>query len=367
MPSKFSVLFTLLFLILPFMNLSADSSGEIAVLIAEKKGVDSLHQSFINIINDSIDLELQIEDFQSIPHPSSFLKEMYGIAASKGASYIIDSDLILKSDTIQFTLSAYRVADQMPVHQESGKHKIDLDLDQSVRVTASILVNAIKADSRINRDLLITFAAEDKIDGTLESAGGDESDDAQVPAEPEKKEETEVGDSEKSPESSRDMGAFKKFYFSAGFAPFMTTGDASQYFTMGMAPEGHLSRRFKIPSGYLSLGVFGSWNMIEASGVLYDSKINFISAGPELRYGAYINQTMDLYFSMGGGMTLFRMDRDEDGIEQTFVPYAAGGLGLNFNFSSFMGLYISSTFFVYFEESITITGFLPAIGIHFRV
>ena len=351
MDIKRSLLLTFLFLFVSLLPFFAASPGEITVLIAEKVGEDSLHQSFIDIINDSIDLELKIEDFRSIHHTSSFLNEMYGIAASKGASYIIDSDLVLQSSSINFTLTAYRVADQMPVHQESGKHKIDLDLDQSVRVSASILVNAIKADSRINRDLLIQSDPDLKAE-ELDSEEIIHSEDP-----------VELQEGMTVPQSR----PFKKISISAGYAPFMTTGEASQYFTLGMAPEVHLAFRIKNPSGYWSIGFFGSWNMIDASGVLFDSQIDFIAAGPELRYGADINPFLDLYFSMGGGMSLFRMNRNEEGNKQTYVPYAAGGLGLNFNFTTFMGLYLSSSYCVYFEESLYITGFLPAIGIHIRV
>ena len=323
--------FALLVFFSSFLFASEESSGFISVMITEQKKAERLNKSFLDIINSSIELELKIKQFASYRKDVDTLPGLYEKALKENTSYIILTEVQIDAEELKYIMAVYRAADQFPVYETSRTVTINFYLDQAVKESASILVQAMIADSLANPDKIVRKSPEVLPVG--EAAG-------------------------ESPVSF--------FSLSLGFGPYLTNGEASSYFTTGLAPEFHADFNFKTPGGYWSLGIFGSYNLAEARGVLFDADLQFASVGPELQYAIRFNPVLDLFYNITGGYTILIVNPNDEGIRIASFPFASGRVGLNINIFKHAGLYLSAGYLVYFEQSVVITGLLPSLGLHLR-
>ncbi len=332
--------FLVLMFFSPFILTGEDDlSGQITVMIAEKTEVDNLNKSFLELLYNSLELELKIDGFVSFRQEWDELDKLYNLAIRKESSYIIDAAVNVTDDILTYVLTVYRTQRMEQIYNKSEEKKINFSLDEELRNSAETMVLQIRKDMQDHPESLFL------------------------------KEEVEVRDVEKEEEKEilRNTQPVKPFSFSAGFAPFMTSGEASRYFTMGMAPEFHSSFNLENSSGYWSFGVFGSYNSVKAEGILFDADLQFLSVGPEIQYTGVMSRMMEVFYSLSGGITLLMIGSGSSEGEIITVPYGCAGLGMYLNFLPGFGMYLSMGYMIYFEQSIVISGFTPAIGLRMRV
>ena len=157
------------------------------------------------------------------------------------------------------------------------------------------------------------------------------------------------------------------FTFSASFSPFLTTGEATSYFTLGMFPDIYAGYCFFTSYGYFSLGLTTSLNYFKAEGILLPSDNLLISLGPEIRLGFDANSFPDMFLRFTGGASLFMMNRNNEGYKNTIIPFISGGPGINLNITRSFGIVITTNYSLYFETSVLITGFSPSAGVYLRL
>ncbi len=305
--------------------------------------------SFKDIIIDSISFELKETELGTIISEDINNKDqLLLLAKQKKASFLIKSSYLSDEKFLTLNLNCYRTQDGALLHSISNTSKIDLELDSVIRKTAKELITFIKQDIKNNPDLVYfnteTEAKIEIVDNINENSG-------QV----------------QTKEKPLNDVKFRHFIFSTEFLSFMTTGNASSYFTNGLGLGLHTAYNFQTTFGYLGLGIGSTSFYFEAEGILLSSENFFISAGPEIILGISANQLLDIFFRLNSGATLFIMNRNNEGYESTIIPFVSGGMGMTLNITPGFGIVLSTTYSLYIESSILITGFSPSAGIYLRL
>ena len=265
--------------------------------------------------------------------------------------------------------------DGVLLHSINNTSKIDLDLDSVIRKIAKELIVVIKQNIKNNPNLIYfdTEAVKE-----IELVENDE--DISLDNVSEKSDQVQTGEEtplENSAEENNSQDQtippivkpedFRHFIISTGFTPFMTTGNASNYFTFGLGPDLHTAYNFQTSFGYFGLGIYSSLIYFKAEGLIISSENFLISAGPEIRLGIDANPFLGIFFQINGGGTYFMMNKNDEGYEGTVIPFVSGGMGMTLNISSGFGIAISTNYSLYIESSILITGFSPSAGIYLRL
>ena len=327
-------------------------SENIDILLSTSTADETEQYSFNNVIIESISFELREAEFGIIISDDINNKEqLLLLAKQKKASFLIKSSYLRVEKSLTLNINCYRTKEGTLLHSISKTSKIDLDLDSVIREIAKELIIFIKQDIKNNPDL-VYFNTENKLkivekkDDSLLTNGNEKS--GQVHT---KKEVL-------------DNINYRHFSFSTEALTFMTTGDASSYFINGLGAGLHAAYNLQTSFGYLGLGLGSAAVYFEAEGILLRSENFFISAGPEIILDLSANQLLDIFFRLNSGATLFMMNRNNEGYKSTIIPFVSGGMGMTINFTPGFGIILSTTYSLYIESSILITGFSPSAGIY---
>ncbi len=161
--------------------------------------------------------------------------------------------------------------------------------------------------------------------------------------------------------------ARKTIEIATGFAPFVTTGDSSEFFKIGYLTELYLTFCLNLPVGQLGLGVQFGVNIFNTQGLVSSTENLLIPMGIDIRYVYGQGMPMGLFLHLDGGPAILIVDSEYWGRQVKVVPYVKGGIGLMLPFAHFMGMAFDFSYNIYFESSVFIMGFTPALNMYFSL
>ncbi len=153
--------------------------------------------------------------------------------------------------------------------------------------------------------------------------------------------------------------------FSSGFAPFLPTGTAGYYFTLGYLPSLLASFFFDMPGGHFGVGLYAGMDYFTAAGV-QDSATNYLlPLGLDVRYEVG-NAALRPFFHVVGGPAILVMVTGSQGTVTDVLPFLKSGIGLEVQVLPWMGINALVDYDVYFEMPYLLMGFSPSLNMEFR-
>jgi hypothetical protein len=151
-----------------------------------------------------------------------------------------------------------------------------------------------------------------------------------------------------------------------GFAPFIATGAASYYFTLGYLPSILASIIFETPAGRIGLGVQAGLNYFAAQGGV-DSSDNFlIPVGGDLRYEIALSRFL-FSLHLGGGAAVLVIATSSSHTYVNVMPFVKSGIGAEFLVMPWLGISLTADYEIYFEVPYLFMGITPSLGMTFRL
>lgn len=170
----------------------------------------------------------------------------------------------------------------------------------------------------------------------------------------------ETSGAEARPPSSMQM------LLSVSLAPFIATGAASYYFTLGFFPSILASLVFTTPSGRIGVGLSAGMNYFSATGPSDTSDNFMIPIGVDLRY-EFARPRFRFFLHLAGGPAVLLI---LTGSSQFFVnvrPFIRSGIGAEIPLSPRLGISLNADYEIYFEMPYLLMGFVPAVSMTLRL
>ncbi len=350
MVKKQLLLLVYIFLISSNFIVSAEetNNGSPQIIISTTTYDKNDDNSLLDLINESISLEFQINRFSTDIDLNTDLDDALHNADLSGATYLIRSNYSVTDNDLFIEMHGIRVANGVEIYSVRFESTINLDFDSRIKKSLEPLIAKIKKNFMENPPLTAEIIEPIIIKDEIYK---DEIFDT-------KEVVTEMEDEEED--------IFRHLEIFLGFSPFLTTGDASEFFTLGLVPEMSFIYKRQTPFGYWGIGLFSSFNFFSASGNLDTSDNCLISLGPEIKLGFKSTKLLTLNIKLNGGMTFFLHKKENEDYLNSIVPFISGGIGLTIDFLPSLGAYFSGIYILYAESSVLITGFSPSIGMIFK-
>ncbi len=161
-----------------------------------------------------------------------------------------------------------------------------------------------------------------------------------------------------------------KFYsISSGFSPFLPTGEAEDYFYLGMNPTLSLSYHSKIPTGYLGLGLIASVNYFFAVGFNGAADIFLTQIGTNISYvsNPIFNLPVGLFLYVAEGPAILTVNLNRNQLQSTVLGFVKGGTGLAFFLTDESGLIIDVGYGISIGRNDSITGISPELFLYTKM
>jgi hypothetical protein len=146
-----------------------------------------------------------------------------------------------------------------------------------------------------------------------------------------------------------------------GFAPFLPTGAAAYYFTLGYLPSLLASVFVDTSVGPIGLGLYAGMDCFTATGFQDYANTYLIPLGVDVRYELG-NAHLRPFFHVAGGPALLVMVTGAQGTVTDVLPFMKSGIGLEVMVTRGMGINALADYDVYFEMPYLVTGFSPSIN-----
>ena len=347
-----------LLLILMILTVVASAEGEspqAVVLEISRAEVAGYSRSFQQIISNSMRFELERSGLRVISvsdlgaHFS--LETLYrqneidesslqALARQLQADFVIAAKYSGRDEEILLDFSWYDVEGECFTASTSKTGKVDLSIDRIIGGAVAEILTAVD-------DRLAAFSRS-RVEESLE-ADGTQTDGREA--------------IETSPQSR--VGRRKRLEISTGFAPFLVTGEVSNYFKIGYLASLQANYRINLPLGQLGIGVYSGINLFRAEGVAASSDNFLIPIGADFRYIVGSSFPLGLFVHIGGGPAIFMVNSTVEGRLTKVIPYVMGGIGLSLPFADFLGIAVDMSYAVFFERSTLIMGFTPSVYLYF--
>ncbi len=157
-----------------------------------------------------------------------------------------------------------------------------------------------------------------------------------------------------------------RLLFSGGFAPFLPTGAAAYYFTLGYLPSLLASIFIDTPMGPLGLGLYVGMDYFTATGSQDSANTYLLPFGVDIRYelgSAFLRP----FFHVVGGPALFVLVTGTQGTVTSLVPFLKSGIGLDLLVTGSLGINVLGDYDVYFEMPYLVMGFSPSVNMELRL
>jgi len=160
-------------------------------------------------------------------------------------------------------------------------------------------------------------------------------------------------------------GQAHRVLLSGGFAPFLPTGAASYYFSLGYLPSLLASVFLDTPVGPVGLGLYAGMDYFTATGFQDYSNTYLLPIGIDIRYelgGAVLRP----FFHVTGGPAFLVMVTGAQGTFTSVLPFLKSGIGLEVLMTPSLGVSTLVDYDVYFVMPYLVMGFSPSInmGLH---
>jgi hypothetical protein len=343
----------LLLCFIPWSFVSAEENetpGHTVIIFSfpRKQGKEETLQ---RTVCNSIQVEMELAGFRVIEGPGDFnfsstdtteeisslnWDRFYELGTQEGADFFLAGFYILAGKDISIDFHFHDVNERRELLSVTRKGKMDLAFD---RLVAEAVNDSTRGDST-----------------TKGPAAGD----------PESSESSESGKMTMFPVREEAATEIKHLELSLGFAPFLTVGNASEYFRIGYIPCLYGNYRFALARSRIALGIYTGLNLFTAEGIIASADSMLIPMGLDIRYSPGIDSWVNLFFRISGGPVIFALNPNQTGMLIKVIPFVLGGIGINLSFSRFIGITIDSSFSVYFEKSQIIMGYTPSLYLFVR-
>ncbi len=315
--------------------LTAQESGDefIRIALAAESDTDS---PLAGIITDSMSFEFYLQDMDLLLLEPDDLKSLLKTGDKEQCSYLVTSTSVIGEEEVGLQLKCIRIRDGFELYERSFTTPVDLTLDQQIQKEVSAMVALIQQDRADNPELTTLL-------------------------------KNEIPQEEPEPSVIPEAPRKRPVRVSAGGALFIPVGKTADYFKMGALPwlQGHLL--YDLPFGRLGAGFSLTLNILQAAGEANKSKNLFFTAGPEGMFILDLNKSLSLFAGLDGGVALLMIDMNDEGYQGFAVPYVSPGAGVFFGLKDWMGIRAEISSIFYFEESLTISGLIPRIGLYFNL
>jgi hypothetical protein len=325
---------------------------------------------------------------QSGPTPER--QALAGRARDSGADYLLDGVYFEENGVVVVRLSLVDAARGTMVAETTRRKKVDLTFDKIVTEAVRELVD--RAGDALNRHEIEAAATPEPRPRpvplpapapTPEAAGepapapepspagvGTAATDANPAAEAGAAlplpsagvADTPGPEAGRAPKDSEADGPFRRVELAAGSAPFLPLGAAADYFKIGLYSSVSGLLRFNLGVVHLGIGLEAGASLFEAQGASSSARTLLAPLAGLVVLGLSYGGPLEVSFRLSGGAALLSMS--SEGVPQRLekvLPYASGGIGLNFGFGPRFGLAVDTRFAVYFEQAYG--GLSPLFGI----
>lgn len=323
----------LLILSLSHSSLQADEleNKDILLILAIQKDIKNISTPMDNFITNSITLEFVINDFDIfIAEPEDNIS-LSSLKRRNQFSYLINADYSVDSNQVELHMVCYRIKDSYTLYQEKITSLLGLELDRDIEKHLDTMINRIEQDMRDNPDLLVRLPKQEQLPETPPSSD------------------------------------YRRPDISAVCGLFLPMGESRSYLHNGILSSIRFHYTRESPSFDFNLGWAVSVNVMEAHGQINTAQNIFTSTGPDIHLKGYLNQRFYLYSGINGGLCFWSINIDNQGYQGTVIPYTAADLGFGVVLSEKMMLNVSTEYSLYFEESLTIMGISPTVGVYINL
>ena len=157
-----------------------------------------------------------------------------------------------------------------------------------------------------------------------------------------------------------------RLLFSGGFAPFLPTGAAAYYFSLGYLPSLLASVFIDTPVGPLGLGFYAAVDYFTAVGAQDYANTYLLPLGVDVRYELG-NASLRPFFHLTGGPAIMFMVTGGQGTITSVLPFLKSGIGLRFAMTQTLGVGLLADYDVYFAMPYLLMGFSPSVNMELRL
>lgn len=158
----------------------------------------------------------------------------------------------------------------------------------------------------------------------------------------------------------------RRLLLSGGFAPFLPTGAAAYYFSLGYLPSVLATYFVDTPVGPVGLGLYAGMDYFTAVGSQDYANTYLLPLGVDARYE--VGQgLLRPFFHVAGGPALMIMVTGTQGTITNVLPFLKSGIGLEVMVSQELGISALADYDVYFENPYLVTGFSPSMNLELHL
>ncbi len=158
----------------------------------------------------------------------------------------------------------------------------------------------------------------------------------------------------------------RRLLLSGGFAPFLPTGAAAYYFTLGYLPSVLATYFLDTPVGPVGLGLYAGMDYFSAIGSQDYADTYLLPIGVDVRYR--VGQgLLRPFFHVVGGPALMIMVTGTQGTVTNILPFLKSGIGVEVMLTQELGISALADYDVYFELPYLVTGFSPSMNLELNL
>ncbi len=337
---------------------AAPTSTDVLVLIAPEQQSD---EPFRQVIADAAQYKLERVGLAAqVASPAGEAGSGSLPTAATGAAVALVCRYQVKGQEMSVSLSWYDMRDRTMAVTVKASGEVDLHLDGVILAALDNVLDRMK--DRIHA--LATGRAEKKA-STL-PPGAPQGPVPKLEPAPVRPAPGQPGGKLPAGDQAGRPGRGPLILVSGSFAPFLPTGAASYYFGLGYLPSLLASVLFPIPGGRLGVGLAAGMDYFAAAGVADTSTNYLLPVGIDLRYELEAG-ALRPFLHVAGGPAALVIVTGSQGTLTDLVPFLKSGIGLDVGIASWLGIFATLDYDVYFEMPYLITGFTPSLGMAMRL
>jgi hypothetical protein len=285
------------------------------------------------------------------------------MARKQHASYALVATYRTAGEQVELHFELRDAADGSSLSSASLEGRIDLVLDDIV----SVLLDRLLADRVLRTDPAGPEPAGPEPAGTetARASGGRAESSAQASAAAAL---PDVGAPSARPaQPAKSAGRWRYLAFSAGAAPLLMAGPATDFSKIGVLGTSEVAVRIPAGGGALAIGVLSGFGRLRAKGVVTEAEIYLIPLGLDARYSPIAATRAGVSLHLSGGGALMRVVDVSGESVQKIVPFGLAGMALDLPFTAFFGLALEASFAAFYEASVPLLAFTPALSLRLRI
>ena len=314
---------------------SADQAPAVLQVLAPAGG--TADRELEEVIGEFLAIEVERAGLRAL-RPRAAGRDLFTAAAALDATYVLSGVYTRTGQTVEIVLQWHDVAERRLIAETRGRGRLDLQLDAVLVLAVGELLDAAGARQprRDDPDPASSVTAAAGVAGPVMPGG---------PA----PEETPV----------------KHWMTAVSAAPFLVSGDASDYLKLGVMPGLFAGRRVRAGEGVLAFGLHAGYGWFLTEGELESARIQVLPAGAEVRYEAAGASPFAFYLRAAAGPAVLSLDSG-DGWRRKTTIFVSAGIGVVFALTPTYGFSLDTSYTLVSEAAFPLGGFTPALSTYMR-